>query len=86
MSRPTPPWPSRAWHWPSRAWRYCATCWGVCYWHNQIKAWLCRDCGSVWYPDHDSERYGPPAHDDHPTRWSWARPRGNQFPASAGTG
>jgi hypothetical protein len=46
--------------WPSHAWRFCASCWGVCHWHNVIKAWRCHDCGGMWFPDDDPQRYGAP--------------------------
>jgi hypothetical protein len=53
QDNPTPPS-------PSPACRFCASCWGVCYWHKVIKAWLCPDCGRVWYPDRNPQRYRAP--------------------------
>jgi hypothetical protein len=39
-------------------WKFCASCWGVCHWRDG--AWVCHDCRTQWYPEHDPKRYRAP--------------------------
>jgi hypothetical protein len=40
-----------------RPWRRCSFCFGICHWHDE--AWVCRDCGDEWYPDHGARFAAP---------------------------
>jgi hypothetical protein len=40
-----------------RSWRRCSSCYGNCHWHDI--AWVCRDCGDEWWPEH-GKRFDAP--------------------------
>jgi hypothetical protein len=40
-----------------RSWRRCSSCYGICHWHDI--AWVCRDCGDEWWPEH-GKRFDAP--------------------------